>query len=61
MIITFEDEGRKVQVSDNEIVQAVDVIGLCRDGMLAMGFHPDSVRDAIIEMAESLGENNEEA
>jgi hypothetical protein len=29
--------------------------------MLAMGFHPDSVRDAIIEMAESLGENNEEA
>lgn len=57
MIITFEDNGRKITISD-ELSLAYDVLSMCKDGMLALGFHPESVDNAFLEMAEGLEEND---
>jgi len=49
--VTIENEHGCAVLSDDKCIQADDTLDLCVKAMIGVGFHADSIREAIINMA----------
>jgi len=52
--IYLKSEDRTVYVKSDEAITSDDALYLFKDAMVALGYHPDSVKDSIIFLAEDL-------
>lgn len=53
MKLTVECYNLKLTIEEKDDITCDDMFTLCVGLMHTMGFHPDNIRDSIIEMAES--------
>ena len=51
MQVSISNGERKSSVTDDDVVEVEDVLDMCIRCMLAVGYHPDSVADAVAEWA----------
>lgn len=49
MTVTIDHEGRRVSVTSDDATTVDDAVELVRAALLAVGYHPDNVRDALGE------------
>ena len=59
MKVTIEIE-TAVGVASDEVLTASDCIDLCARAMVAAGFHPDSVNEAVQDMADEISNTKPE-
>ena len=53
MKITIENEGNTCTVETGDVT-AVDILQCCLHAMLGVGFHPESVKEAVLAKAEEI-------
>lgn len=59
MKITIEHESLVSTIEDKEIVGIEDTMNLIKQSLLAIGFHPETVKNGFEYILEDYGEKNE--
>ena len=59
MIVTVEINDAKATIESGE-VQAIDCLGMCIAALIGVGFHADSMRQAVAQMADEMAQEGKQ-
>lgn len=59
MKIYIKSDGRTVCAKDETVVTCTEALRLCCDTLIAIGYHPDSISEALNEILEESNFNKE--
>lgn len=52
MKIYIEHDNKRVSIEDSNVVVAQEAMMVCRDALVALGYHPTSVMEAMMELCD---------